>query len=120
MARRLDHVVERALHQLPDAIAVRPDHHAPAHRGVIGELRLHDDIAVPLAEVLRAWGDALRFSVLSLCHQSKYQLRSLSHGTFASVPAFKSRTTARPAWRPPGPMQPAHGVTRVASSSSCV
>src|SRR5436190_20502254 len=120
MARRLDHVVERALHQLPDAIAVRPDHHAPAHRGVIGELRLHDDIAVPLAEVLRAWGDSLRFSVLSLCHQSKYPLRSLSNGTFASVPAFKSRTTARPACRSSGPMITARGAPRDAASSSCL
>src|SRR6266487_539696 len=120
MARRLDHVVERALHQLPDAIAVRPDHHAPAHRGVIGELRLHDDIAVPLAEVLRAWGDSLRFSVLSLCHQSKYPLRSLSNGTLASVPALRSRTTARPAWRSSGPMITARGAPRAAASSSCL
>ena len=35
VAARLDHVVERALHQLPDAVAVRPDDHAAAHGRIV-------------------------------------------------------------------------------------
>src|SRR6266550_6671311 len=66
MARRLDHVVERALHQLPDAVAVRPDDHAPAHRRIVRQLRLGNDVAVPFAEVFGSWRDSLRFSVLYL------------------------------------------------------
>src|SRR2546422_11586684 len=35
VARRLEHVVQGALHQLPDAVAVGPDHHAAAHRRIV-------------------------------------------------------------------------------------
>src|SRR5256885_951207 len=120
MARRLDHVVERALHQLPDAVAVRPDDHAPAHRRIVGQLGLGNDVAVPLAEVLRAWRDSLRFRVLCLCHQSKYPLRSWRMGTFASVLVRRSRTTARPWARSSGPTMTARAAPRAEASSSCL
>ena len=48
---RLEHVVERALHPLPDAVAVRADDHAAAHGRVVGQLGAQDDFVVPGAEV---------------------------------------------------------------------
>src|SRR5258705_2480347 len=120
MPRRPEHVVQGALHQLPQPVAVRPDHHAAAYRRVVGELGLGNDVAVPLAEVLRAWCDPLRFSVLSLRHQSKNPLRSLSRGTFASVPPLRSRTSATPPFRSSGPMITARGAPRAAASSICL
>src|SRR5206468_12389879 len=118
MAGRLDQVVERPLHQLPHAVAVRPDDHAAADRRVVRHLRLHDDVAVPLAEVLGAWCDPLRFRVLGLSHYSKYPLRSLSNGTLVSVPAFRFLTTALLVARSSGPMITSRGVPRAAASPS--
>src|SRR6266550_9245011 len=115
VAARLDHVVERALHQLPDAVAVRPDHHAPAHGRIVGQLGLGNDVAVPLAEVFGAWCD-----LLCLSHYSKYPLRSCFIRTFASVPVLRSRTTATFAARSSGPMMIARGAPRAEASSSCL
>src|SRR6266853_296159 len=115
VAARLDHVVERALHQLPHAVAMGPDHHAASYRRVIRQLRLHDDVAVPLAEILRAWRD-----FLCLSHYSKYQLRSCFISTFASMPVLRSRTTATFAARYSGPMMIARGAPRAEASSSCL
>ena len=56
VAGRLEHVVERALHVLPDRVAPRLDDHAAAHRRVLGEVRAGDDLLVPLGVVfVRAW-----------------------------------------------------------------
>src|SRR6266540_2103191 len=115
VAAGAEHVIERALHQLPNPIAMWPDDHAATHRRIIRHLGLRNDVSVPLAEVLSAWCD-----FLCLCHQSKYPLRSLSNGTLASVPALRSRTTARPAWRSSGPMITARGAPRAAASSRCL
>src|SRR5690606_3266284 len=38
---------------LPDRPAVRAHHHAAAHRRVVRQLRLQDELVVPLVEVLR-------------------------------------------------------------------
>src|SRR5438093_435457 len=54
MTRRLEHVIEGALHSLPDTVAIGTNHHAAAHRRVVGELRAQDDLVVPGAEVLGA------------------------------------------------------------------
>src|SRR5437899_648794 len=113
--RRAEHVVQGALHQLPDAIAVWTNHHAAPHRRIVRQLGLSNDVPVPLAEILGAWRD-----LFSLCHQSKYPLRSLSIGTLASVPALKSRTTARPAFLSSGPIITARGAPRADASSSCL
>ena len=51
VARRLEHVVERALHPLPDAVAVRANDHAAAHGRVVRELGAQHDFVVPGAEV---------------------------------------------------------------------
>ncbi len=59
VARRLEHVVQGALHQLPNAVAVGADHHAAADRRIVRQLGLHDDVVVPGAEVLRARRDSL-------------------------------------------------------------
>src|SRR6266404_5546627 len=66
VSRRLEHVVQGALHQLPQPEAVGPDDHATPHRRVVRQLGLHDHVVVPLAEILRAWRDAL-----GLRHQRK-------------------------------------------------
>ena len=52
VAGRLEAAVEPLLHQLPDRVAVRPDHHAPLDRRVVGQLGAADDVDVPAAEVL--------------------------------------------------------------------
>ena len=62
VARGAQHIVERTLHQFPDAIAIGPDDHRAADGGIVSELRLLDDVGVPLAKVLRAWRDSFRLS----------------------------------------------------------
>src|SRR5438552_7604613 len=52
VAGLLEFGVERLLNQLPDRVAVRPDHHATLDRRIVGELRAPDDIQVPAREVL--------------------------------------------------------------------
>ena len=54
---RLEPVVERALHLLPDRVAVRADDHAALDRRVVGELGAPDHVQVPLGEVLGLLGD---------------------------------------------------------------
>ena len=54
VARRLEHVVEGALHVLPERVAPRPDDHAAAHGRVLGEVRAGDDLLVPLGVVFVA------------------------------------------------------------------
>src|SRR5213076_1306202 len=115
MAARPEHGVQRALHQLPDPVAVRADHHAAPDGGIIRHLRLGDDVAVPLAEVFSAWCD-----FLCLSHQSKYPLSSWRMGTFASVLVLRSRTTASPAARSSGPTITARAAPRADASSSCL
>ena len=53
VAGRLEPAVERLLDQLPDGVAVRPDHHAALDGRVVGQLRAPDDVEVPAREVLR-------------------------------------------------------------------
>jgi hypothetical protein len=52
----LDPVVERALHQLPHAVAPRPDHHRAADVVELRDLRVADHALEPLREVLSAGG----------------------------------------------------------------
>src|SRR2546430_16971149 len=40
VAGRLEHGIQGVLHQLPDAVAMRPDHHTAAHRRVVRQLGL--------------------------------------------------------------------------------
>ena len=47
-----EHPVQRALHLFPDGVSVGPDHHAAAHRAVVGQLGLHDELVVPGGEIL--------------------------------------------------------------------
>ena len=53
VAGALDVAVQLVAHRFPDREAVRPDDHAAAHRRVVGQLRLEDDVVVPAREVLR-------------------------------------------------------------------
>src|ERR1039457_65343 len=59
VAGTLDHVVERALDVLPQGEAVGSDHHAAAHRRVVGELGPTDHIRVPAIEIVALRGDPL-------------------------------------------------------------
>ncbi len=45
-------VVQRALHVLPQRVAVRADHHAAAHGRLVGQLRLVHHIQIPAREVV--------------------------------------------------------------------
>ena len=54
VARRLEHVVERALHVLPERVAPGADDHAAAHGRVLGEIGAGNDLLVPLGVVLAA------------------------------------------------------------------
>ena len=50
----LEHIVERALHELPDAITARPNHHGSTHGGMLCEFRSRNHVVVPRAEILGA------------------------------------------------------------------
>src|SRR2546430_8595307 len=115
VACRLEHGIQGGLHQLPHAVAVRPDHHAAAYRRVVRQLGLHDDVVVPLAEVLGAGSD-----FLSSGHYLKTPFRTFVNATLRCFPVFKSRTTATFALRSSGPMITARGAPRAAASSSCL
>ena len=56
MARGLEAAVERLLDIFPESLAVRANDHAAADGRVIGELRLEDQLVVPLGEILCAGG----------------------------------------------------------------
>ena len=49
----LEHVIERALHVLPERVAPRADDHAAAHRRCLREVGARDDLLVPLGVILR-------------------------------------------------------------------
>jgi hypothetical protein len=51
MAGGLEHVVQSALHLLPDGVAMRLDHHAAAHIAVLGQVGLQHQVIVPLRVV---------------------------------------------------------------------
>src|SRR5207237_10730417 len=110
-----EHVVQGALHQLPHMIAVGPDHHAAAHRRVVGQLGLHDHVVIPLAEVLRTRSD-----LLGLGHHLKTPLRTLVNGTFRWRPLLRSWTTATLALRSSGPTITARGAPRATASARCL
>ncbi len=63
MSRLLEHVIESALHALPDAVAVRPNDHAAADRRIVGKLGAEHDLVVPGAEVFRPCRE-----LLVVCH----------------------------------------------------
>src|SRR5438034_3247867 len=115
VAGRPEHVVQGALHQLPNAITVGSDHHAAAHRRVIRQLGLHDDVVVPLSEILGAGSD-----LLGLGHYLKTPFRTFVNATLRCFPVCKSRTTATFALRSSGPRITARGAPRAAASSSCL
>ena len=54
VAGRLEHLVELRLHQFPDAVAPRLDHHAAAHVGIFRHVGGGDDGLVPLGKIVRA------------------------------------------------------------------
>ncbi len=58
MTRFFDALVECIANQLPDGVAVRLDHHAAAHAGVFGKLRLIDDVEIPLRVIFVTSGNA--------------------------------------------------------------
>src|SRR5204863_4120079 len=56
-AGRPDAGVHLLLDAFPQRPPVRPDHHRAAHRTVVGQLGLGDDVLVPAREVLALWGE---------------------------------------------------------------
>jgi hypothetical protein len=67
VTRLLEHRIERALHQLPNAIAAWPNHHAPSDGRVVRQLGAHDHIVVPGAEVFRSRCDSLLVGHRRMC-----------------------------------------------------
>ena len=57
--RLLKSPVHLGLDALPDRVASRPHHHAALDRAVVRELRVEDDVDVPLGVVDSAGGDLL-------------------------------------------------------------
>ena len=53
VAGRLEHPVELRLHQFPDAVAPRLDHHAAAHLGIFRHVGRRDHGLVPLGKIVR-------------------------------------------------------------------
>ena len=54
VAGGLKHIIEGALHLLPNGVAMGLYHHAAAHRGVLGEVGFGYHVSVPAGVVLRA------------------------------------------------------------------
>jgi hypothetical protein len=54
---RFEAFVERLLNQLPDRVAVRPNHHTALDGRIVGELGAAHDVQIPLREILRAGRD---------------------------------------------------------------
>ena len=63
MSGCLEHVVQRPLHALPHAVAVRSDHHATSHRRVVCKFGAQYKLVVPVAEILSA-----RWELLVVSH----------------------------------------------------
>ena len=55
MAGGLEHVVEGALHLVPDGVAVGFDDHASADGGVLGEVGADNEFVVPFGVVFGAF-----------------------------------------------------------------
>ena len=53
VAGRLETAVEPLLHEFPDGIAVRADHHAALDGRIVGQFGTANDVDIPAAEVLR-------------------------------------------------------------------
>src|ERR1051325_2464811 len=85
VARLLEHVVERALHPLPDAVAIGANDHAAAHRRVVGQLGAKNDFVVPGAEVFSA---GRKFFVVS------HSVGQWDSDRYTSIPGLL-RSTAR-------------------------
>ena len=66
MAGGLEAAVERLLDVFPQRPAVGPHDHAAADRRIIGELRLDDQLVVPLGKILCA-GRKLFFGHAAVC-----------------------------------------------------
>ncbi len=94
VAGRLEAVVERALGQLPDGVAVRTDDHRPTRGAMLGQLGAPDDLDVPGREVDVGRGEAAG-----------------AHG---------APMLADAAWREPGRRQPpaGHGCGRAAAQAA--
>src|SRR5688500_14961703 len=64
----LDPRVEPSHHQLPQTVAIRPDHLAATHGRVVGESRLLHDLDVPAVEVVLLVDQFLDVSTISHGH----------------------------------------------------
>ena len=65
-AGRLDARIDLGLHAFPQRIGVWPDHHGAAHRAVLGQFRLLEDLLVPPGEVILLVGKHTR--AIADCH----------------------------------------------------
>ena len=59
VTRLLEATIESVLHALPQPIPVGANHHATAHRRILGELGLTDDVQVPARIIIGSRGDLL-------------------------------------------------------------
>ena len=81
--------VEDMLDIFPDRIAVRAHDHAALDRGIVAQLRLFDDVGVPLGEVNLHRGDVLHH-LFVVCHYFVILLNLIQTAPRA-VPAKKGR-----------------------------
>src|SRR5207248_6580113 len=56
VASSLESPVQRLLHILPERPTIRTHNHATTHRRIVSQLRLQNQLVVPLGEILRAGG----------------------------------------------------------------
>src|SRR5205085_5708702 len=66
VASSLESPVQRLLHILPERPTIRTHNHATTHRRIVSQLRLQNQLVVPLGEILRA-GGKLFFSHAAVC-----------------------------------------------------
>ncbi|MPN03076.1 hypothetical protein SDC9_150299 [bioreactor metagenome] len=71
-----EHAVQQILDVFPDSRAVGAHNHAAAHAGIIGEIRLSDDIGIPFGKVNIHWGDVFHQFLFIIRHFRFSSLKS--------------------------------------------
>ncbi len=96
VARGFEHVVERALHVLPERVAPGSDDHAAAHGRVFGEVGTDNDLLVPLGVVL---GTRRRDGGLGFVHNAGRIADGVRFCTVAQNATGVSAVRRNQAWR---------------------
>ena len=84
---RLEHVIQRPLHILPQSITPRLDHHTASDRTVFGQVRGADHLLVPFRVVLSTGGTDRILG--SFCHRKVLPLVGDNLGKHGTQPTYE-------------------------------